>query len=122
MLVSYRSFLNICAVSRARQPFPRSLCSVLSVSIAMIACDCFIIFSAQNREKRLFSETNTSVFSEGIFDSESNQNLVGATVCENPDYVINGMVDYVNDFSADESDFVMCDDSSSPDCVVSLYK
>ncbi|GFU26626.1 hypothetical protein NPIL_138751 [Nephila pilipes] len=75
--------------------------------------------SAEKQEKRLFSEPNTSVSSEGIFDSQSNQNLVEAIVCQNSDSVMSGMFECVNHSSVAESDFVMCGDNSNPDSVMS---
>ncbi|GFU33296.1 hypothetical protein NPIL_60591, partial [Nephila pilipes] len=69
--------------------------------------------------KRLFSESNTSVSSEGIFDSQSNQNLVEAIVCQNSGSVMSGMFECVNHSSVAESDFVMCGDNSNPDSVMS---
>ncbi|GFU04724.1 hypothetical protein NPIL_650731 [Nephila pilipes] len=77
--------------------------------------------SAEKQEKRrgLFSEPNTSVSSGGIFDSQSNQNLVEAIVCQNSDSVISGMFECVNHSSVAESDFVMCGDNSNPDSVMS---
>ncbi|GFT28515.1 hypothetical protein NPIL_426231 [Nephila pilipes] len=74
--------------------------------------------SAKKQEKRLFSEPNTSVSSEGIFDSQSNQNLVEAIVCQNSDSVMSGMFECVNHSSVAESDFVMCGDNSNPDSVM----
>ncbi|GFS59820.1 hypothetical protein NPIL_170901 [Nephila pilipes] len=73
---------------------------------------------AQKQEKRLFSEINTSVSTEGIFFSESNKNLVGAilcqnsncVMCDNSDSVMSGVVHSPNDFRATERDFVC------PDC------
>ncbi|GFT73733.1 hypothetical protein NPIL_641251 [Nephila pilipes] len=56
-------------------------------------------------------------FDRRNFDSESNQNMVGAIVCQCSDFVMcdnsytvmSGMVDCVNDFSVAESDFVCPD-------------
>ncbi|GFU56109.1 hypothetical protein NPIL_452971 [Nephila pilipes] len=75
--------------------------------------------SAEKQEKRLFSEPITSVSSEGILDSQSNQNLVEAIVCQNSDSVMSGMFECVNHSSVAESDFVMCGDNSNPDSVMS---
>ncbi|GFS88006.1 uncharacterized protein NPIL_428091, partial [Nephila pilipes] len=75
--------------------------------------------SAEKQEKRLFSEPNTSVSSEGIFDSQSNQNLVEAIVCQNSDSVMSGMFECVNHSSVAESDFVMYGDNSNPNSVTS---
>ncbi|GFU33545.1 hypothetical protein NPIL_225951 [Nephila pilipes] len=70
--------------------------------------------SAEKQEKW----PNTSVPSEGIFDSQSNQNLVEAIVCQNSDSVMSGMFECVNHSSVAESDFVMCGDNSNPDSVM----
>ncbi|GFS99919.1 uncharacterized protein NPIL_390571 [Nephila pilipes] len=75
--------------------------------------------SAEKQEKRLFSEPNTSASSEGIFDSQSNQNLVEAIVCQNSDSVMSGMFECVNDSRVAENDFVVCGDNSNPDSVTS---
>ncbi|GFT94217.1 hypothetical protein NPIL_274801 [Nephila pilipes] len=69
--------------------------------------------------KRPFSELDISVSPEGIFDSESNQNLVEAIVCQNSDSVMSGMFDRVNGSSVTERDFVMCSDNSNPNSVMS---
>ncbi|GFU32061.1 uncharacterized protein NPIL_606511 [Nephila pilipes] len=74
--------------------------------------------SAEKLEKRLFSEPNTSVSSEGILDSQSNQNLVEAIVCQNSDSVMSGMFECVNHSCVAESGFVMCGDNSNPDSVM----
>ncbi|GFT66610.1 hypothetical protein NPIL_552231 [Nephila pilipes] len=75
--------------------------------------------SAEKQEKRLFSEPNTSVSSEGIFDSQSNQNLVEAIVCQNSDSVMSGMFECVHDSGVAENDFVVWGDNSNPDSVTS---
>ncbi|GFU34869.1 hypothetical protein NPIL_662081, partial [Nephila pilipes] len=75
--------------------------------------------SAEKQEKRLFSEPNTSVSSEGIFDYQPKQNLVEAFVCQNSDSVMSGMFECVNDSSVAESDFVMYGDNSNPKSVMS---
>ncbi|GFU14150.1 hypothetical protein NPIL_541901 [Nephila pilipes] len=75
--------------------------------------------SVEKQEKRLFSEPNTSVSSEGIFDSQSNQNLVEAIVCQNSDSVMSGMFECVKDSGVAENDFVVCGDNSNPNSVTS---
>ncbi|GFU08556.1 hypothetical protein NPIL_93801 [Nephila pilipes] len=72
---------------------------------------------SEKQEKQLFSEPNTSVSSEGIFDSQSNQNLIEAIMCQNS--VMSGIFECVNHSSVAESDFVICGDNSNPDYVMS---
>ncbi|GFS28975.1 hypothetical protein NPIL_157311 [Nephila pilipes] len=77
--------------------------------------------SAEKQEKRLFSEPNTSVPLEGIFDSQPNQKPVEAIVRQNSDSAMIGMFECVNDSSVVESDFVMCGDDSKLDSVISDF-